>query len=182
MRALVACQIMKTLVCVLGQHQTGEQTRGFFKLRNFRFGFAGVLLKTFNLPNRLKIHLAISRVQIRKLTRQSFAEEITRDLARLIDLRQRKARQWQSGGCACRRNFRFDVVPTSQQFTPELLVRARPFHLIENELVIVFDRFDDLSKLTHVFGLPSCHAERSRGISNSYPLLKHPELSRLRST
>jgi len=33
------------------------------------------------------------------------------------------------------------------------LIGARPLHLIENEFVIFFDRFDDLSELAHKFPL-----------------------------
>jgi len=56
MRALVARQIVKTLVGILGQHQPGEQARGFFRLRNFRVGLAGVLSKLSISANRLKVH------------------------------------------------------------------------------------------------------------------------------
>src|SRR4029450_3864386 len=46
-------------------------------------------------------------------------------------------------------DFRFCIVPTSKQIAAEFLIGARPLHLIENEFVIFFDRFDDLSELTH---------------------------------
>src|SRR5947209_13563006 len=59
--------------------------------------------------------------------------------------------QWQSSRRAGDWNFRFDVVPASQQFTTEFFVRARTFYPIENEVVILFDQFDDLSELAHFF-------------------------------
>src|SRR5262249_35654509 len=67
-----------------------------------------------------------------------------------IDLRQSESRQRQAGRCARDRNFRFDVVPTPQQFAPEFSISARAHHLIEHELVIIFNRFDDLSELAHL--------------------------------
>ncbi len=69
MGALVAREIVKALVRVLGQHQAGEQTRGLFGLRNFPVVFAAVFLETFNLPDRLEIHLAIGGVEVRKFAR-----------------------------------------------------------------------------------------------------------------
>src|SRR6266581_2176387 len=51
----------------------------------------------------------------------------------------------------CERNFRFDIVPASQQFTPEFFIHARALYLIQNKLVIIFNRFDDLSQLAHFF-------------------------------
>jgi hypothetical protein len=68
MCALVLCQIMKTLVGILGQHQTGKQTRRLFCLRNFLVEFPAVLLEAFNFANRLEVHLTIGRIQIWKLT------------------------------------------------------------------------------------------------------------------
>src|SRR5439155_7741321 len=151
MGALVPREIMKTLVGVLGQHQTREQARGFFCLRNSLIQLAAVLFEAFDLANRLEVHLAVGGVQIRKLTRQAFAEEIARNLTWLVNFRQRQAWQRQSGRRPRDGNFRFDVVPASQQFTPELFIRPRALHLIENELVIIFDGFDDLSELAHFF-------------------------------
>ena len=81
MRALVSCQVMKTLVGILGQHQTGEQTRRLFCLRNLlvRRALATasmlcsrptvVFLEAFDLANRLEVHLAIGRGQIWEFTR-----------------------------------------------------------------------------------------------------------------
>src|SRR6266508_1714023 len=46
-------------------------------------------------------------------------------------------------------HLRICSVPTSQQIATESLIGARPLHLIENEFVIIFDRFDDLSELAH---------------------------------
>src|SRR6185436_10037622 len=78
----------------------------------------------------------------------------------------RQTRKRQTGRCSRNRHLRFRIVPTSQQIAPEFLIGARPLHLIENEFVIIFDRFDDLSELAHNFPLSFCHSERSRGISN----------------
>src|SRR4030095_1384771 len=75
----------------------------------------------------------------------------TRNLARLIDLWQRQTRQWQSGRCPRDRNFRFDIVPAPQQFTPEFSIGAGTLYLIENEPVVLLDRLNDLSKLAHLF-------------------------------
>src|SRR5206468_7858612 len=163
MRALVSRQIMKTLIRVLRQHQTGEQTRRLFLWRQpcrLRFRLVCrrharrynlILLKTFNLANRLKIHLAIGRVQIWKLAGQAFAKDVTCDLAGLIDFRQRKPRQWQPGWRTAHGNFRFDVIPASHQFAPKLLIGARAFNLVENELVVLIDRFNDFSEFAHTF-------------------------------
>src|SRR6476620_10770168 len=140
---------MEPLVRVFGQHQPGEQTRGLFRLRNFLAAFVSVLFETLSLADRLEIHFAIRRVEVREFARQSFTENVTRDFARLIDLRQRETRQRQTGRCARNRDFRFCIVPTSQQIATEFLIGARPLHLIENEFVIFFDRFDDLSELAH---------------------------------
>ena len=151
MGALVAREIVKTLIGVLRQHQTGEQTRRLFCFRNFLIDRTCVLLEAFDLPDRLEIHLAIGRVQIWELTRQAFAKKVTRNLARLIDFRQCKPGQWQSGWRTCDRNFCLDIVPASQQFTPEFFIGARALHLIEHELVIIFDSLNNLSEFAHFF-------------------------------
>src|SRR6476660_6054161 len=149
---------MEPLVRVFSQHQPGEQAGRLFWLRDFLAGFVAVLLKTLNLADRLEIHLGICGVEIRKLARQPFTEDETCNLARLIDLRQGETRQRQTGRCARNRDFRFCIVPTSQQIAAEFLIGARPLHLIENEFVIFFDRFDDLSELAHcispLIGIP----------------------------
>ena len=136
-------EIVETLVGVLSQHQSREQARRFFCLRRFLVALASlclaVLLKTLDLANWLEIHLAISAIQKRKLTRQTFAEKITRDLARLVDLRQGQSRQGQTGWRAHGRNFRFDIVPTAQQIASEFFIGPRALHLIEHELVVLFD-------------------------------------------
>src|SRR5439155_10013642 len=108
-----------------------------------------VLLETLDLPDWFEIHLRIRGVQIRKLARQAFAENISRNLTRLVDLRQCKAWQRNTSRCARDRDFRFNIVPTSKQIAPELLVGAGPLHLVDNEFVVVFDRFDDLPELAH---------------------------------
>ena len=69
-------QIVETLVCVFGQHQTREQTRWFLGLRNLFVGLAlfrfAVFLEAFYFANGLEIHLAIGAVQKWKLAGQSF--------------------------------------------------------------------------------------------------------------
>jgi len=111
-RALMGAEKMKTLICVLGQHQTREQPRRLFRFRisdharPARTGFR-ILLSGFRCPVSAfgQIHLAIGAIQKRKLAGQSFAEQITRNLARLIDLRQRQTRQRQTGRCMRDRRF-----------------------------------------------------------------------------
>src|SRR5256886_7173474 len=112
---------------------------------------AAVLFEAFDLANRLEVHLAIRCVQVRELTRQAFAEQITRNFPWLINFGQRQAWQRTPGWRPRDGIFRFDVVPAPQKFTPELFIRPRALHLIENELVIIFDGFDDLSELAHFF-------------------------------
>ena len=107
-------QEMKTLVRVFREHQTGEETRWFFLRHGFGFGsirfrdrglLAVPAVRRFLLPagfdflQWLEIHFPIGAIQIRKLPRQTVAEQVTRDLARLIDFRQRQTRQGQT----CRR-------------------------------------------------------------------------------
>src|SRR5207244_3232346 len=155
MRSLVAGQVMETLVRVLRQHQTGEQTGWLFRLRHslvdlLRLRFA-VLFKTFHLANRLEIHLAIGAVQKWKFARQPFTKQKARDLTRFIDFGKRESRQRQSSRRPRGRNLCLDVVPTAEQIASEFLIGARALHLIENELVILLNRFNDLSELTHDF-------------------------------
>src|SRR5206468_650257 len=83
------------------------------------------------------------------LTRQSFAAEITCDFARFVNFRQRQARQWQPRWCMRDWRFRFDFGPTITQFAREFFIRPRPLHLFENELVIILNRLNDLSKFAH---------------------------------
>src|SRR4029450_8111739 len=110
-------------------------------------------------------------------------KEIAGDLARLIDLGQRQARQWHTGRRPRDWNFRFGVVPAPQQFTPELFIRACALDLIENERVVVLSGLTDLSARAHRCGpyipvIPS-GVEESLIIS---PPWKYQEMSRLRST
>ena len=91
---------------------------------------------------RLQIHLTIRAIQIRELARQSITQQETRDLARLIDFRQRQSRQLQT----CRRRAGLDValdlVPPSQHLATELLVGPRPLHLGEHMLIVFLHRLD----------------------------------------
>src|SRR6266699_3486757 len=140
---------------ILGQHQTGEQTGRLFRLRHslvdlLRLRFA-VLFKTFHLANRLEIHLAIGAVQKWKFARQPFTKQKARDLTRFIDFGKRQSRQRQSSRRPRGRSLCLDVVPTAEQIASEFLIGARALHLIENELVIFLNRFNDLSELTHDF-------------------------------
>ena len=77
---------MKTLVRIFSEHESGEQTRRLFRLRNFLAGFVAVLFETLGLANRLQIHFAVRSVEKRKFARQTFTEDETRNLARFIDL------------------------------------------------------------------------------------------------
>ena len=93
MCSLVRGEKVKTFIRVFGQHQSREQPRRFFRLRNLFVRLAlfrlAILLEAFDLANRLEIHFAISTVQKRKLAGHSFAQQKPRDLTRFIDLGKR---------------------------------------------------------------------------------------------
>src|ERR1700736_92389 len=147
---------MKSLVRVFGEHEPGEQSRRLFCVRNLlvdlvpvRLGLpASIFSKApfFDIANRFEIHFAISAIQKWKLPGQSFTKEITRDLARLINLRQCEARKLQSCRRATSRNLCLDVVPTTKQIAPEFFIGPRALYLIENKLVVLLDRLHHLSE------------------------------------
>src|SRR5207247_10536455 len=71
-RPLMTREIVETLVCVFSQHQTREQTRRFFGLRNLFVGLAlfrlPVFLEAFYFAHGLEIHLPVGaglKVQLR---------------------------------------------------------------------------------------------------------------------
>ena len=188
MRPLMLGQIMEALVRVFSQHQPREQPCRFLRRsrpsrRPFRPYLRAicrrhlrryiVLVTIFSVTaqfvftHRLQIHLAICAVQKRKLPGQSFAKEITRDLARFVDFRQCKAWQWQPRRCVRHRRFCLGFAPTGNQLAPEFFVRPCAFHLIENEPVVLLNCFNDSSKLAHndfVMIIASCLLKLSRTI------------------
>ena len=142
-RALMRAEKMETLVRVFREHQTGEEARRLFLRLHLWLGaipfravsfavsvgsvrrFPLAVTARLDLLQRLEIHLAIGAVQIRKLSRQTVAEQIARDLPRLVDFRQGEARQRQTSRRARNRNLRFDLVPALRHFAPEFFVRPR---------------------------------------------------------
>src|SRR5262249_56212078 len=104
----------------------GGERRRLLRLRKVLAGFAAVLIETLNLADRREVHFGIGGVEVRKFARQTFTENETGNLARLIDFGQRETRQQQTGRCARNRDFRFCIVPTSKQIASAFLIRARP--------------------------------------------------------
>src|SRR5437867_13372293 len=162
---------MKTPVGVLGEHEAREQTRRLLlRPRTVLLQLHSVCRCRFLIPvpplidvlQRLEIHFAVGAIQKRELARQSVAEQIARDLARLIDFRQRQPRQRQSSRRSRDWRFGFYLVPTFSQLASEFFVAARPLYLIEDELVILLDRLNNLSKLAHDFFSDYARAEDSR--------------------
>ena len=162
MSPLMSGEKMKTLVGVFREHQSAEQAGRLFRRHYFRAAGRGrpagglpvlavfvrtILLKAVDLADWLQIHFSVGAVQIWKLARQSFAEQKSRDLAGLIDFRQGQTRQRNSGRGARDWNFRFDVGPTANEIAAELFIAARPLYLIEDKLVVVFNRFHHLPSL-----------------------------------
>ena len=177
LRALVRAEEMKALVRVFREHQTGEETGRFFlrlrlwlgaiRFRAIRLAVRSsvrrflAIAARLDFLQRLEIHLPIGAIQIRKLSRQTVAEQITRDLARLIDFRQRQTRQRQTSRRARDRNSGFDLVPALRHFASEFLVRAGALYLFVHELFVLLHRFDDCSQFAHLFLPFAFRARRS---------------------
>src|SRR5437588_7980092 len=159
---------MKTPVSVLGEHEAREQTRRLFLrpravLLQLRFvcrcrSFipASPLI---DILQRLEIHFAVGAIQKRELAWQSLAEQIARDLAGLIDFRQRQPRQRQSSRRSRDRRVDFDLVPMFSQFASEFFAAPRPLYLIDNKPPMLLDCLNYLSQFAHDFFSDYARAE-----------------------
>jgi hypothetical protein len=77
---------------------------------------------------------------------------------------------------SARREFSLWYRSSAQQFAPEFFIGARTLHLIENELVVLLDRLNDLSKFAHLFlssapilGSGVCHKHRYNSLREINP-------------
>jgi len=97
----------------------------------------------------LQVHLAIRGRDERKLAGKTFAVEIARDLAGLIDGRQRESRQLDARGRFDVGDRRLDLAPARQDLLPRLLVEPRQLHLLFDVLVVALHGACDIGEDSH---------------------------------